>query len=436
MSETTEKKQMQIVQVKVGDLIPYEKNAKEHPRQQVEKIAMSIREYGFNVPVLVDKNNVVIAGHGRLAAAELEGIEFVPAIYIEHLSEDQVKAFRIADNRVAESRWLKELLKEDLAALYMAGMDLELTGMDLAQLENMLPDLLEKKGKTDADDLPSESETEKRVTAGEIWRCGDHQLMCGDVLEAENCRKLMGGGRAAMLFTDPPYGVSYADKNKFFNAIGNRGNRIQNPIKNDHLKPEQMYQFWKTGFTNIAISMEPGAVYYITAPGGSELMFYLYMALKESGFKLKHTLVWRKNHHVLGRADYNYQHEPVIHGETDGGEEKGYEYIHESIAYGWVKAGHRYYGPASEVSVWDIDRPQVADLHPTMKPVELIKRAIRNSTQPGELVIDFFGGSGSTIIACEQTGRRCNMMEIDAHYCDVILKRWEDFTGRRAERVG
>lgn len=213
-----------------------------------------------------------------------------------------------------------------------------------------------------------------------------------------------------MLLTDPPYGVSYADKNKYLNAIA-PGNRIQIPIQNDHQTPENMYQLWLAVFAIAYSIMSSGAAYYVTGPQGGALLFLLLLSLKDSGLILKHMLIWVKNNHVLGRADYNYKHEPIL--------------------YGWKAGGHKFYGPSNEVSVWEVDKPLKSNLHPTMKPVSLFVRAIVNSTKRDELIYDPFLGSGTTIIACEQTHRICYGIEIDPAYCDVIVTRYCNFTGSK-----
>ncbi|MCM1556765.1 MAG: site-specific DNA-methyltransferase [Anaeroplasma bactoclasticum] len=260
-----------------------------------------------------------------------------------------------------------------------------------------------------------------KCECGHVCECDEsdihsHRLMCGDSTKQENVEKLMNGEKADMVFTDPPYGVSYSGKNEFLNSI-DKGNRIQKDIENDSKQPEEMFDFWSVCLKNIFDVCTDKASYYITGPQGGDLLLLLFQALKESGWALKHNLIWNKNNHVLGRCDYNYKHEPII--------------------YGWKENGtHIFYGNGEmKTSVWDIPKPFKNDLHPTMKPIKLISECLLNSSEKGNAVIDLFGGSGSTLIACEQLNRRCYMMELDPKYVDVIIKRWEALTGKKAELI-
>lgn len=239
--------------------------------------------------------------------------------------------------------------------------------------------------------------------------------MCGDSIDLEQVKTLMGGGKADMIFTDPPYGVSYTEKNEFLNRI-DASQRLTNPIENDSHTPEGMNAFWEKVFGNLAEVTTDKAAYYITSPQGGDLLLLL-LAIQNTPFQLKHMLIWNKNNHVLGRCDYNYKHEPII--------------------YGWKKKGtHIFYGGGKfKTTVWDIPKPLKSDLHPTMKPVELVANCILDCTKEGDSVIDVFGGSGTTLIAAEQLNRRCYMMELDPHYCDVIIARWEKLTGKEATKL-
>jgi DNA modification methylase len=274
----------------------------------------------------------------------------------------------------------------------------------------MLAQMPGQEGHTDPDavsDPPKEAKTHR----GQIWGLGAHRLMCGDSTSVEDVAAVMAGISADMVFSDPPYGVSYADKNEFLNSL-DKGNRVQTEIKNDHMAVDDMQAFWLLAFENMKKAASDQASYYITGPQGGELLAMM-MMIDRSGWQLKHMIIWAKNNHVLGRCDYNYKHEPIL--------------------FGWKQSGtHKFYGPANETSLWTIDKPLKNDLHPTMKPVELVERCIHNSTLPGEVVLDLFLGSGTTLIAAEKTGRVCYGMELSEHYCDVIIKRWEDFTGGKA----
>ncbi|KKK70700.1 hypothetical protein LCGC14_2921330, partial [marine sediment metagenome] len=246
----------------------------------------------------------------------------------------------------------------------------------------------------------------------DLWLLGDHRLLCGDATKLDDLKALMGDERYSILVSDPPYGVSYSEKNEFLNRY-DKGNRVQKKIEGDDQSPDQMAAFWKAAFSTIRPFAGDGASFYITGPSGF-LLLPLLIALRDSGFLQRQLLVWSKNNMVFGRSDYHYKH--------------------ESILYGWVKGTHRYYGPPNEVSVWEIERPSKSKLHPTMKPVWLFARAIRNSSKTAEIVLDPFLGSGTSMIAAEQLGRRCYGLEIDPAYCDVIVERWQKFTGQKAKR--
>ena len=272
----------------------------------------------------------------------------------------------------------------------------------------------EEKSFTDeeADEIPEEVETKCKL--GDLWQLGEHRLLCGDSTD-ENCvKRLMGEEKADMVFTDPPYGVSYADKNEFLNAA-NKGNRNQTPIINDHMNLEDTGDFVYKAFLNIKKFLAKYSSYYITAPQGGELLMMMMMMMQKAGIPLRHCLIWVKNNHVLGRCDYNYKHEPIL--------------------YGWVEKHHFYGQGEHKFSTWEIPKPVKNDLHPTMKPVALVVNAILNSTQKDEVVLDLFGGSGTTLIACEQTQRKARLMELDEHYCDVIIQRWENLTKQKAELI-
>ena len=239
---------------------------------------------------------------------------------------------------------------------------------------------------------------------GEVFELGDHRLMCGDATSEEDMKALLCEEQVELLCTDPPYGVSYASKNQFLNAR-DKGNRIQTPIENDHMSEEETAALWMGAFSRACDAMKPGASYYVTGPQGGDLMLMLLTSLRDSGLRIKHTLIWAKNNHVLGRCDYHYKHEPILYGWKEG-------------------AGHKFHGGKGETSLWEISRPNASSLHPTTKPVALMERAIANSTLTGEAVLDPFLGSGTTLIAAARLKRRCYGLEISPAYCDVIRRRW------------
>ncbi len=395
---------MKIEQIPIEKISPYAQNAKAHPEGQVKKLADQIAEFQWDQPIVVDADMVIIKGHGRLLAAQRLGHKTVPVVVADYLSPEQARAARIADNKVSESEWFPEILGLELKALQKMDFNMELTGFDLVELNDLLK-LDGASGDPPEDPGPEIDQAaelqEKWGTAlGQIWQVGRHRLACGDCLHSD---QLFDDKKYDLLVTDPPYGVSYASKNTFLNAI-DKGNRIQTPIVCDHQNPEEMSAFWRAAFTAARSHARPGACYYVTGPQGGDLLLFLLLALKDSGFPLRHILIWAKNNHVLGRSDYNYKHEPIF--------------------YGWVVgAGHKFYGGAGENSLWEVDKPLKSEFHPTMKPVELIARAIRNSSQEGEIIYDPFLGSGTTMVAAEQLRRVCYGMEITPGYAAVTLER-------------
>lgn len=396
--------ELKVEYIDLEKIIPYDKNPRNNS-PAVEACAASIRDYGFGQPISVDENMVIISGHTRRLAALKIGMEKIPCIVRRDLTPEQVRAYRVVDNKIAElSEWNEELLAAEISDL--TEFNFADYGFDLAELAKVA----ETEGKTDANAVPEVSDDDPpKSKRGEVYQCGEHRLMCGDSTSAEDVARLMGGEKADMVFTDPPYGVSYTDKNEFLNSLG-EGHRLTKRIENDHNTPNEMHDFWLRIFDIFGEFTKDQMAYYITAPQGGELLLLLLQAIQESSsLALKHMLIWNKNNHVLGRCDYNYKHEPII--------------------YGWKKKGtHKFYGGGRfKTSVWDIPKPLKSDLHPTMKPVELVLNCILDCSDGGGLVIDLFGGSGTTMIAAEKTGRKARLMELDPHYCDVIRKRWAEF---------
>lgn len=396
---------MQIITKKLSDLRPYARNPRKND-QAVDAVANSIREFGFKVPIVIDKNGEIIAGHTRYKAAKKMKLEEIPCIIADDLTEEQIKAFRLADNKVGElADWDFDLLSDELGGIFnidMAefGFDLDIPGEEREVVED------------DFDATPPE---EPVARFGQIYKLGRHRLMCGGSTDPECVKKLMDGEKADLVFTDPPYNVNYASKNKFLNKIDN-GNRIQDDIENDNYDSDEEVceKLWKPAFRNMRDNAKDYCSIYVTMPQGGAHMMMMMEAASE-GWKVKHELIWVKNNHVLGRTDYFYKHEPIM--------------------FGWAET-HKFYGKGQfNKSVWEIDKPAKSDLHPTMKPIRLIENVILNSSAENDCVMDLFGGSGSTLIACEQLNRTCYMMEYEPHYIDVIIKRWEDFTGKRAELI-
>ena len=384
-------------------LVPFVNNARTHSDEQVAQIAASIREFGFNNPILVDGERGLIAGHGRLLAARKLGLATVPVIELAHLSPTQKRAYILADNRLAENAgWDKELLALELADLKLSEFDLDLLGFSDDELDELL-NAANKEGLTDDDAVPEVTENPVSRT-GDIWLLGNHRLLCGDATKPEDYQRLLGAELVDMAFTDPPYNVNYANTAKDKLRGKNR------PILNDNLG-DDFGEFLAAACTNI-LSVTKGAVY--VAMSSSELDT-LQSAFRAAGGKWSTFIIWAKNTFTLGRADYQRQYEPILYGWRDG-------------------ADHFWCGARDQGDVWQIKKPAKNDLHPTMKPVELVERAILNSSKSRDIVLDPFGGSGTTLIAAEKSGRQARLIELDPKYVDVIVKRWQDYSGGRATR--
>ena len=384
-------------------LIPYAKNARTHDDTQVSQIAGSIAEFGFVNPILVGDDNIIIAGHGRLMAAQQLGLDTVPVIVLHHLTEAQRRALVIADNKIAENAgWNDELLKLELEELGDLGFDLDVIGFSDEELDELLGND-EQPGEADEDDIP-EVEDEPVSRHGDVWIMGGHRLLCGDSTSKQDLEKLMSGELADMAFTDPPYNVDYGNNAK--DKMRGKDRRIMNDNLGD-----DFYQFLKDALTNL-LSVTKGACYI--AMSSSELDT-LQKAFRDAGGKWSTFIVWAKNTFTLGRSDYQRQYEPILYGWREGND-------------------HFWCGARDQGDVWFFNKPVKNDLHPTMKPVELVERALRNSSKSRDIVLDLFGGSGSTLIACEKTGRAARLIELDPKYVDVIVRRWQDYSGEQAIR--
>ena len=384
-------------------LIPYARNARTHSDEQVAQIAASIVEFGFTNPVLAGSDGVVICGHGRLAAAQRLGLAEVPVVVLDHLTPTQRRALIIADNRIAEnSGWDPELLRLEIEALEDDHFDVSLTGFDADALSELLDgEETDQAGQTDDDQIPEILE-DAVSKPGDVWILGPHRLLCGDATQAERYERLLKGQPVDLLWSDPPYNVNYANSAKDKLRGKNRA------ILNDNLG-EGFYDFLLDALTP-ALSHCQGAVYL--AMSSSELDT-LQSAFRTAGGHWSTFIIWAKNTFTLGRADYQRQYEPIL--------------------YGWPEGKQRHWcGDRDQGDVWNIKKPAKNDLHPTMKPVELVERCIRNSTKPGQTVLDPFGGSGTTLIAAEKSGRVARLMELDPKYVDVIVRRWQDWTGQPA----
>jgi DNA modification methylase len=391
---------LNIEKIDISVLIPYARNARTHSDEQIAQIAGSIKEFGFNNPVLIDKDNGVIAGHGRLAAARKLGLKEVPCIRLEHLTETQRKAYILADNRIAlNSGWEAELLSLELSELLDGGVNLESLGFDADEIDALLNKIEPTEGLTDEDATPEVPE-EPVTKPGDVWILGKHRLMCGDSTSIQALEALCQDQAVDMWLTDPPYNVAYEGKTK--DAL---------KIQNDSMDDEQFRQFLRDSYVAADAVMKPGAVFYIWHADSEGYNFR--GAAQDAGWKVRQCLIWKKQTMVMGRQDYHWKHEPCLYGWKDG-------------------AGHLWAADRKQTTILEFDRPSRNAEHPTMKPVALFEYQMLNNTKGGDIVLDSFGGSGTTLIAAEKNGRIARLMELDAKYCDVIVKRWQDFTGKQA----
>jgi DNA modification methylase len=378
----------------INTLIPYARNARTHSEEQVAQIAASIREFGFLSPIIVSEDGTILCGHGRFYAAQKLGLKKVPCIKESHLTETQKRAYILADNKLSlNAGWDDEMLAVELTELQDEAFDLSLIGFDESELADLFADD-EKKAKDDDYDLSAALEKAAFVEKGDIWTVGRHRLMCGDATSADDVAKLMDGKKANLIVTDPPYGVSFKSSDGL-------------SIQNDSIKGDDFYNFLLSAFQNMATNLESGGSAYVFHADTEGLNFR--KAFIDAGFHLAGVCIWVKNSLVLGRSDYQWQHEPVL--------------------FGWKKDGkHRWYADRKQTTIWNYDKPKRNKNHPTSKPLDLLGYPICNSSQENAIVIDTFGGSGSTLMACEQTNRICYMMELDEKYASVILRRYVEDT--------
>ena len=393
MSKTTTKLEM----VKVSELIPYVNNARTHSQEQVNKLRSSLREFGFVNPVIIDADKNVIAGHGRLMAAKEEGITEVPCVLVDYLTEAQKKAYILADNRYAQDAgWDEELLRLEIEALEGMDFDVSLTGFNEDEISDLFAGADTSDTQDDDFDLSDALEKAAFVERGDVWVVGRHRLMCGDATSEEDVATLMDGKKANLIITDPPYNVAFESSDGL-------------SIKNDKMENEKFYEFLLSAFKNMAAHLEKGGSAYVFHADTEGLNFR--KAFIDAGFHLAGCCIWVKNSLVLGRSDYQWQHEPVLYGFLQNG--KHY----------WSKNAGR-----SQTTIWNFDKPKKNKNHPTSKPLDLLAYPIGNSSQENAIVIDTFGGSGSTLMTCEQTNRICHTMELDEKYASVILRRYVEDT--------
>lgn len=425
---------LKIEMLPVNALNEYEGNARQHGETDIAAIKASIEKFGFNDPIGIWGDNIIVEGHGRLMAAKDLGMTEVPVIRLDHLTEEERRAYGLAHNKTAElSAWNFEKLDLELAGI--KSFDMTKYGFPVIEQEPDPEDIIEDEPPEDAPQI---------CERGQIFKLGEHRLMCGDSTSTEDLSVLLAGEKPVMVFTDPPYGVSIGDKNKKLESFG-LGGAITENILGDTLKPKELHDMLVKAFSNLRNHADQTCSYYVSAPQGGDLGLMMLEMMKDAGLPVRHNLIWVKNASTfsLGRLDYDYRHEPIF--------------------YTWTKA-HNFYGgytdtviddtsdinkmskaelremlraimEKADTSVIYADKPARSKLHPTMKPVKLVARLIYNSSRRNDAIADIFGGSGTTMIAAEQLGRRCYMMELDPHYCDVIIARWEAFTGEKAERI-
>jgi len=393
---------LQVQVWSIDRLLPYIRNARTHTDQQVAQVAASIREFGWTNPILVAADGTIIAGHARLAAARRLKMTEVPVIVLDHLTEAQRRALVLADNRLAlDAGWDEEMLRVELASLQEDGFDLDIVGFTDEELEDLLRDPEETRdGVTDEDAVPDEQETAITVP-GDVWVLGDHRLLCGDATSMDAIQTVLAGGLADMVFTDPPYNVDY---------VGKTAKKLK--IGNDALGGK-FYDFLREACTNV-LAVTKGAIYICMS---SSELHTLFRAFTDAGGHWSTFVIWAKHHFTLGRSDYQRMYEPILYGWRNG-------------------TDHFWCGARDQGDVWFIKRPMANLEHPTMKPVELVERALRNSSKTRDTILDVFGGSGTTLIACEKSRRQARLIELEPRYCDVIVRRWQEYTGEKALLYG
>jgi len=384
--------ELKIQKISINDIKMYENNPRSND-EAVKYVANSIKKFGFKVPVIIDKNHTIIAGHTRFKAAKKLNIENLPCLIADDLDDKQIKAFRLADNKVSEfSDWNFELLNQELAKLT----DFPMSDFGFESLEKI--DFVEDVIEDEVPEIPEEP----KAKYGDIYSFGNHRLMCGDSTIFNDIEKLMNGNLANLLLTDPPYNVNYKSKS------------TNMKIKNDNQNEDSFYRFLYDSFSNVYSFLKDNASFYVWYASKEVVNFS--NSLKNAGFDVKQELIWNKNSLVMSRCDYHYKHEPCL--------------------YGWkASKKHNWYGDRKQTTVVDFDKPLKNDLHPTMKPVGLFNYQIQNSSKPGDIILDIFAGSGTTLMACEQNNRKAFLMELDPKYIDVIINRWEKFTGKKAEKL-
>ena len=429
---------MQIEKMRIEDVKPYENNAKLHPQEQIEQIKQSILEFGNNDPIAIDKNNVIIEGHGRYLALQQLGYKEIEVIKLGHLTEEQRKAYTLIHNKLTmNSGFDLDILEAELGKIE----DIDMSFYDFDISPDEIPD-----EEIQEDDFEVEPPEEPTTKLGQVWILGGHRLMVGDSTNAATVEKLMDGKQADLVVTDPPYNVDYDAKEKFMMKYRPNQRVKENKqvgIDNDAMTDSEFRAFLVSAFTNMREALKPGGAFYIWFASREHVRFET--ALNEAGLEVRQNLIWNKNHFVFSRQDYQWKHEPCLYGWKEGA---AHYFVDDRTQITVIEDQHPdfssmkkdemrrlledIYSDKVSTTIINEKKPQRSDLHPTMKPVKLLARQIKNSSRQGEIVLDLFGGSGSTLIACEQLNRTCYMMEYDPKYADVIINRWEALTGEKA----
>ena len=387
---------VKLEQVPIDKLVPYARNARTHSKEQIAQLRASLREFGFVSPAVIDSKYNILVGHGRVQAAREEGYKTIPCVFAENLTDAQKRAYILADNQLAlNAGWDEEMLSVELSDLKDESFDLSLLGFDEKDLEKLMAGPDDGGAQDDDFDLSAALEKASFVEKGDLWTVGKHRLLCGDATSPEDVERLMGGKTANLILTDPPYGVSFKASDGL-------------TIENDSLKGDEFYKFLLSAFTNMAAHLEKGGAAYVFHADTEGLNFR--KAFIDADFHLAGVCIWVKNSLVLGRSDYQWQHEPILYGFLQNGK-------------------HPWYSDRKQTTIWNFNKPKRNKDHPTSKPLDLLSYPIKNSSQENAIVLDTFGGSGSTMMACEQMNRICYMSELDPKYASVILRRYVEDTG-------
>lgn len=405
---------MKIEMRRLTELVPYAANAKKHDARQVANLAESIRRYGFVQPVVVDVDGVIVIGHGRVLGAKEAGLKEVPCVCVDNLTSEQVRELRLLDNKLNESAWDLDLLADELPGLDLSGFDLEWS----------LPDELDDSVVEDGYDFSCP--VAPRSKLGDVYQLGNHCLMCGDSTSLADVQKLVGGAQMDLLLTDPPYNVALGMDETPEEAKKRNRRTDGKTVVNDKMEDGEFRQFLADAFSNAAMVMTPGAPFYIWHSDSEGYNFR--GACRDAKLRVRQCLIWVKNSLIMGRQDFQWKHEPCLYGESEIEED-----AHEPCLYGWTEGRkHYFFKNRRQTTVLNFDKPVKSTEHPTMKPIKLFDYQMQCSSKPGENVLDLFAGSGTTVIAAEQNGRRAYCMELDPECVDVIIDRWEKFTGKRA----